>query len=200
MRIGKESVGQGLFFITGSQMQQELVAFLLLRLPPACPGRDLMVCLEGFRPLCGRNLAPTHRVSRIPNPTPCRAALLGGASTPRSYPQEESKGVTRAGVSDGISPGAALCFWVPCHGFGVYPLGQPRWAPSCRCERGVPVLPEKGSTTERDIELGTSLAAARPVAPAGEEGAWPNPSTAASWSSSRWVPAIICPLLRSRRR
>lgn len=200
IRSGKESIGQGLLFITGSQMKQELVTFFLLHLPPACSGRNLMVCLERFRPLYGRNLASTHGVSRIPNPTPCRAALLRGAPTSKRYPQEESKRITRAGACDSISLRAAVYFWVPCRGFGVYPLGQPWWVPSSWCEGGVPVLLEKGSTTEWDIKLGTSLAVAHPVAPAGEEGVGLNRSTTASWSSSHRVPATICPLLRSCRR
>lgn len=197
IRSGRESIGQGLLFIAGSQMKQELVAFFLLHLPPACSGRNLMVCLEGFRPLYGRNLPSTHRVSRIPNPTPCCAALLRGAPTSKHYPQEESKGITRAGASNSISLGAAVYFWVPCHGFGVYPLGQPWCVPSSWCERGVSVLLKKGSTMEWDIELGTSLAVAHPVAPAGKEGVGLNRSTTASQSSSHRVPATICPLLRS---
>jgi len=38
MRSGKEGVGQGLFFIAGAQMQQELVALLLPLLPALADG------------------------------------------------------------------------------------------------------------------------------------------------------------------
>lgn len=131
IRSAKQSLWQGSIFIAGPQTQHELFAFLLLHLPPAHPDRDLMVRLERFKPLWEESGSHTWGIL---NPTLCHAALLEVAPTSRHYPQEQSKGLVRAGALDSISLRTALHSWVPRLGFGVYSLQQPRRAPNSCCE------------------------------------------------------------------